>query len=560
MDRSASHRILISSIIFTLILVWSAANISACPWCEKGREKYQSTKAVLVEGMGKHHHPVSTTNAEAQCFFDQGLAYCFAFNHDEAVRSFRRAAELDTTLAMAWWGIAYALGTNYNLPTDSARMARSHEAVQEGMKRLEWASASDKRYLTAIAARVTSTWDGNTKRLDSAYANAMRAVYEAEPDDLDAAVFYAEALMNLRPWQLYSIEGIAGPESAEIERILADVLKRNPDHAGAHHFFIHATEASPNPERALMSAYQLPSLIPAAGHLVHMPAHVFIRTGDYIAAVEANRQAIDIDSVYVANNGGQGFYSILYVPHNIHFYAVACAMAGMKAEALRACEKMNAYIEPFVKIDPMAEGVAPTHLLLLTKFGEWEKIAAYPKPDTSLHVVTSIWHFAQGVMSASKGNLKQAEKHLAMFRTEQSRLLPNAMMGAVNPASLVMPIAEARLLAAIEIAKGAKGDPVPFFERAIDLQRGVIYDEPEAWYLSSRESLGGYFLKTNQAGKAEAVFRADLKQYARSGRSLFGLVESLKMQGRNDAAAHVSQEFESSWQKADVTLSVASLQ
>ena len=549
------------SLVFAILgafLVYGPS-VLACPWCEKGREKYLSTRATLIEGLGSHHHPVSTTIEEAQCFFNQGLMYCFAFNHDEAIRSFKRAAELDPELAMAHWGIAYALGTNYNLPIDSVRMLKAYDATQKALALAGKATRQERAYIEALATRYSLDFEATPGSLDSAYKQAMEKVYRDNPDDLDAAVFYAEAAMNLRPWMLWNRDGTPSPGTEELVGVLESVLLRRPDHAGACHFYIHAVEASKHPEKALICAQRLLDLVPASGHLVHMPAHTYIRVGDYAASVEANRRAIAVDSAYIAANGGQGFYSLLYVPHNIHFYSVSCSMAGQYAEALRSAEKLEAYIASYVKLDPMVEGVAPTKYMILTKFRKWDEILNLPKPDQELKVVTAVWHFARGMALASQGNPQEARKELKRMEAAQKEFSPKALMGAINTAPAVMKVAGNVLLARIAEAENKPGKAVEHYKAAVADQDNLAYDEPEGWYLSTRESLGGLYLKLGQFTDAERVFREDLEHYPRNGRALFGLKEALAGMENKVASTQVEQQYLAAWKTADTKISLQDL-
>jgi tetratricopeptide (TPR) repeat protein len=532
---------------------------NACDYCINGRQAFRATTPVLVEGMGRHHHPVTTTNEEAQCFFDQGLTYCFAFNHDEAVRSFRRAAELDTTLAMAYWGVAHALGTNYNLPVDSARELEAYQAIQKARALAQYATQAERDYIDATAARYTGDPKPNYATLDSAYWQAMRSLHEKYPDDLDAATLYAESAMNLRPWALWDLEGNPAPETLDIVAALESVLRRHPEHMGAIHFYIHAVEASPQPERALAAARGLGKLVPAAGHLVHMPGHAYIRTGFYEESIKANYDAVKLDSAYVAAGGGSGFYSLLYYPHNIHFLSVSYALDGQFEKALHYAEMLNTVAGPTYALDPHIEGVGPTKMYILAKFRKWDAILAEPAPDTQLRVLTAVWHFGRGMAYASKAEVKKAKKELAAFDKAVQQFRQDAYMGVINSARDVAPIPRLLLEAQIAVAENRPEDAVKSLYRAAEVQDGLAYDEPEAWYIAPRETLGALLLKIGRYDEAEQVFRADLTKYPRNGRSLFGLATVLELSGKTYEASVVKRDFDRSWARADMQLAMEEL-
>lgn len=531
----------------------------ACDYCAKGRQHFRATEAVLVEGLGRHHHPVSTKIPEAQCFFDQGMAYCFAFNHDEAVRSFRKAAELDSTLAMAYWGVAYALGSNYNLPIDSIREVEAFQSIQKAQALSGFASPAEQEYIKAMTVRYTDDPKPNYAALDSAYWKAMKSLHERYPDDEDAAVLFAESAMNLRPWGLWHIDGTPAPGTPELVSVLESVLKRDPYHTGAGHFYIHAVEASPEPEKALATADRLGTLVPAAGHLVHMPGHAYIRTGNYEQSISANYAAVKIDSTYLAEGGGGGFYSLLYYPHNIHFLSVSYALDGQYANALHYANMLSTVGAPLWLIDPHIEGVGPTKYYIQAKFRKWNEILAEPAPDTSWKVITAMWHFARGMAFASTGKVKDAKKELAAMDKSESQFSPQAYLGTINSAKSVMPIPRSLLTARIAVAENRAEDAVKLLYSAANIQDSLYYDEPEAWYIASRETLGALLIQLGRFAEAESVFRTDLAEYPRNGRSLFGLNIALQRQGKDYEAQLVEQQFNRAWARSDTPLRLEDL-
>ena len=512
----------------------------------------------LAKGLGSMHHPVSTTNAEAQKFFDQGLTYVFAFNHEEAVRSFKRATELDPQLAIAYWGIALALGPNINLDVDPAREKAAYEAVQKALSLSSKASEIERAYIDALAKRYSIAQGADLRKLAVDYKNAMGGLQKRYPDDLDAATLYAESAMDLRPWQLWSNDGKPAEGTEEIIAVLESVLRRDPNHIGAIHYYIHAVEASPRPERALVYAPKLAAMIPAAGHLVHMPAHIYMRTGDYEAAARSNVDAAAADEAFFKTSGTEGMYPLMYYNHNLHFLAIASGMAGDYAGAIAAARKLEANVAPHVKQIPMLEGFAVTPTLMLVRFRKWDEILKQPQPDANLQGMTSVWHFARGMAFAAKGQQAQADSELKLFQTGAKAVPPDAQFG-LNSASSILKLAENTLSARIAVAAHDYKSAVELLSKGAEMQDALAYDEPPAWFLPLRESLGGALMQSGDFAGAEKVFRADLEKNVRNGRSLYGLMESLKAQGKKEAAASVQREFESAWKNADTQLRVEDL-
>ena len=371
--------------------------------------------AALIPDLGDVHHPVSTSNREAQQFFNQGFALVYGFNHDEAVRSFKRAAELDPKLAMAYWGVALALGPNINMPVDAEHEQAAFEALQKARSLAPGASESERAYIEALTKRYSNDPKADLRKLDVDYKNAMADVAHRFPDDLDAATLYAESIMDLRPWQFWTSEGKPAEGTEEMVAVLESVLRRNPDHLGANHYYIHAVEASPHPEWALPSAQRLKVLAPAAGHLVHMPAHIDIRSGNYEAAARSNAYAADADRQYFKTTGEQGMYPMMYYSHNLHFLAVANSMQGRYQDAKRAADQLDAHLGRYIQeggpmIDavlPMLDAFMPTPTLMMVRFRRWEDILKAPEPDKKLVFTTTLWHFARGMAYASTGEDRQ---------------------------------------------------------------------------------------------------------------------------------------------------------
>jgi tetratricopeptide (TPR) repeat protein len=492
-----------------------------------GRQPY-----TLISGLGTIHHPVSTSNPQAQEFFDQGLNLIYAFNHDEAVRSFQHAAKLDPHLAIAYWGIALALGPNINLNVDPNRELAAYQAVQHALALSTQASTQERDYINALAKRYSQDTDADLYQLAVDYAKAMAKLVKRYPDDLDAATLYAESLMDLHPWQHWTKDGKPQPDTEEIVAILESVLKRNPNHTGANHYYIHAMEASPSPERALVSAKRLGTLAPAAGHLVHMPSHIYFRVGDYEGAMQANVQAIAQDDIYINKYQVQGTYPMMYYNHNVYFLMVASSMAGKYQDALRAAETLVANATAIDPYGPMLEGFLGSKMLIQTRFSDWDAILKTPAPDVKLPTTTALWHFARGVAIAATGKLEDAVSESRALLTAKEVISAEATIG-FSPASRILDLASKVLDAKIAREKHDFESAIKLLEKAVAVEDTLDYVEPPDWYFPTRESLGGVLLAKGDYAQAEKVFRADLEKYPRNGRSLFGLQASLQALGKD---------------------------
>lgn len=528
-----------------------------------GQHHHSATPAkpeALMTGLGNVRHPVSTSNAEAQQFFDQGLALIYAFNHDEAARSFRRASELDPQLAMAYWGIALAVGPNYNEATvDAERVKAASEAVQKAASLVAAASERERDYIAALAKRFSSDPQPDYKKLALAYRDAMRELYRRHPDDLDAATLYADSLMTLRPWQLWTKDGQPTEGTEEIVAVLEEVLSRQPDHIGANHLYIHAVEASKTPQRALPSAARLEKLAPQAGHLVHMPAHVYIRTGDYAAAARSNEEAAAVDRAYIKATGVQGDYPLMYYNHNLHFLVESYNRMGKFSEAQRAARQLADNARPHAKAMPMIENFVAAPLFVMLRFEQWGEILREPEPDRALASTHAIWRFARGVAFAVTGKPGEAQKEREHLAAEAKQIPADVNFGMLNSASSVLKIAGHSLDARIAWAKGERTHSIQAWRSAVAAWDALNYAEPPDWYYPVRESLGAALLMSGDAASAENAFRDDLRENPRNARSLFGLMESLRAQGKRDAVIRVEAEFKAAWKNAEVQLSMKNL-
>jgi tetratricopeptide (TPR) repeat protein len=513
----------------------------------------------MYTGLGGVHHPVSTQNAQAQKYFDQGLALLYGFNHEEAAKAFSAAAKLDPNLAIAHWGVALVNGQNYNAPEfpELLKIAKAELTTAQSIS--SKASPGEQALIGALAKRYDDSL-GDAKSRERAYSEAMGEVSAKFPDDLDVATLYAESLMNLTPWQLWTKDGQPGPNTEKVIAILESVLRRNPQHIGANHYYIHAVEASPNPARGIASANRLRDLKLSAGHLVHMPGHIYLRTGDYPAAAAVNVAAANADMTYIQREKIKpGIYSMMYYSHNLHFLALADSMAGRYASSRAAADKLSAHVGPAVKGMPMVESFLPVKTYVLVRFGKWSDMLAMPEPDKSLRLHHAMWHWGRGMAYVATGNTPAAEKEESALDEARTSAPADAMVDK-NSLATVLSVASHMLAARIAGAKGNLAEAEKHYDEAAQLHDNFNYIEPPEWPFPVRESHGAMLLRAGRAADAEKVFRADLERFPRNGRSLFGLVESLKAQGNNEAARLVEMEFKDAWKQADTKLSVNELE
>ena len=520
----------------------------------------KETNAVtLNDGLGNIDHPVSTKNPEAQKFFNQGLAYIYAFNHEESIKSFKRAAELDPEMAMAYWGAALAQGSNYNMTADANQLKEAYATLQKALPLAPKSTELERDYIAALAKRYSADGTQSDRaKLGQDYRAAMRDLVKKYPDDLDAATLYAESMMNLRPWQLWSLDGKPAEGTLEIIAVLEGVLKRNPNHTGANHYYIHAVEASTTPERGLASAARLGWLAPNAGHLVHMPSHIYIRTGDYVEAAKSNADAIVADRKFIEKNGAQNLYAMMYYNHNIHFLSAASAMNGNYAEAWKQAQLLESNVRPHLKMMPMLEMFAPYGIVTLVRFRKWDDVLKYPQPAAEMRITGGFLNFARGMALANTGKTIDAKKELAGLREKINAIPAETGLGN-SSARGVLSVAENLLAGEIALSEGDNKAAIDFMRKAAASEDVVNYNEPPDWDIPTREWLGRALLSDGQFAEAEKIYRDELAKHPRNGRALFGLAEALRKQGKTDSAAMVQREFDKSWEKADTRLAVADL-
>jgi len=552
-----SLRASLASVLALVLLAVFAAACRSTPGTNAAPPAGEPTSP-LYPDLGSYSHPITTKSPLAQQYFDQGLRLVYGFNHDEARLAFEQAARLDPDAAMPYWGIAYTLGPNYNLPADPARDRQAWDAVLKAQATAAGVSEPERAYVAAISTRYGKDAPTDRRSLDQAYAMAMRELSQRHPDDLDAATLYAEAMMDLRPWNLWTHDGKAQPGTDEIVATLESVLKRNPNHPGANHYYIHAVEASNAPDRALPSADRLGGLSPGAGHLVHMPSHIYIRTGRYGDAADTNVRAVAVDEKYIREQNVQGPYAMMYYPHNIDFIYASAAFDGRSASAIEAADKLigKIHIEMIPQM-PMLEGFVPRPLFARLRFGKWEQILRQPAPPAGLLYATGVWHYARGIAFLRTGKTAKAQAELFALEKIGKALPPDQLATQVNKGSQLLGVASHTLAGEIEAKRGRYPQALKQLEAAVKLQDALTYMEPPDWYYPVRQSLGQVLLEAGRAPKAEAVYRKDLEAYPNNGWSLYGLAASLRAQGRQQEAADVEQRFTQAWLRADVTLAAS---
>ncbi|MBA4064490.1 MAG: hypothetical protein C0501_12400 [Isosphaera sp.] len=515
----------------------------------------------LFDGLGKHTRRVAAT-PDAQRYFDQGLNFMFAFNHDEAIRAFGQAAELDPSCAMAHWGVALAHGKNINFPffpPEKAKAAWAALNLARGAAKGE--SPANRALIEALAHRYADPTPEDTKPLEKAYAAAMKAAWEKFPADADVGALYAESLMNLRPWELWTADGKPAPETPEIVRTLEAVRKLDPDHPLANHLYIHALEASPEPGKADDAADRLRGATPALGHLLHMPSHVDIRRGRWAEAVEANRLAIAADRAYAKAVPEQGFYR-LYMAHNHHMLAFAAAMKGESDLALRHARGMVAEMpKEWLAAKgnaAIADGFVAQPLEVLKRFGRWDDILKEPEPAEAFPFARAMRHYARGVAYAAKGQVAEARASQKELRAAAKAVPAEATVGN-NTAADVLGVADEMLEGEILFREGKVKEAVAALTAAVAREDKLRYSEPPDWFVPTRHALGAVLLRDGQAAAAEAVYREDLRRWPDNGWSLHGLAASLDAQGKKDGAAKARARFAEVWKRADVAIPASCL-
>ena len=508
----------------------------------------------ILQGLGDWHHRVTTKSPEAQRYFDQGLRLTYGFNHEEAVRSFERAVQLDPGCAMCHWGVAYALGPNINLPMDAKTEPRALEASRQAVRLKGAATAGERALIEAMAVRYGEPAGASRAERDAAYADALRTVTKRFPADTDAQVLFADAMMNLRPWNYWTRDGAPQPGTIELVGVLSKATASQPNHAGACHFFIHAVEASQTPERALPCAERLPRLMPGAGHVVHMPAHVYLRVGRYEEAARANIAAVEADNRYFATRTAPGIYPMFYAPHNLHFLWATYLLSGQRDKAVNAARALQGRVAiDDAKATPSLEAFLTPSFLTLARFGNWDAVLATPAPPADLHYATGMWHYARGLAHAARKDIRGAEESLAKVRAEAA-LVKDDVIIILNPAPALLKLAAEVLAGDIAARQRHFDEAVAHLKTAVAMEDGLTYDEPPAWYHSVRNRLGGTLLDAGRPAEAAAAYREDLRHVRETGWSLSGLERALRAAGNAADAAEAGRRFKEAWRYADVSL------
>jgi tetratricopeptide (TPR) repeat protein len=510
------------------------------------------------DDLGTLHRAISSKDPEAQRWFDHGLRLTYAFNHEAAGRSFAEALKHDPECAICYWGQALVLGPNINLPMQPDAVGPAFEASQRAMALQARASLNERALIDALAHRYEKEPPTDRKALDQAYAAAMRSVVQRYPDDLDAATLYAEALMDLSPWAYWDKQGQpTSPNTPELVGALESVLKRAPDHIGAAHYYIHAVEASANPERAEPYADRLAALAPGAGHLVHMPAHIYIRVGRYHDATLNNLKATEADANFLHFcRGSNGIYPLGYVPHNWHFMSMTAGLEGNSARALQAADETAKRADKtrLEQLNPMQVFLIAPYFLD-TRFARWDRVLSEQAPPSELPYPAAMWHWARGRAHAGKGDLDAAGKELALVEAAaRDPALEKLVLWEINVAARVVAVAAADLRGAIAAARGDHAAAVAAYQDAAKAEDALNYNEPPDWMLPTRQFLGAEQLAAGKPKDAEQSYRDDLKTYPRNGWSLRGLELALAAQGRDDEAKATHEQFVEAWKNADVVI------
>jgi tetratricopeptide (TPR) repeat protein len=546
--RGNRRRHVTTLVLATLIMAYPVSG----QYVAGGRHK--TALAPELAGLGSLEYRVTTSVPAAQRFFNQGLRMLYAFNHTEAVRAFREARRLDPSLAMASWGEAMALGPNLNAPMPKGNGRLAFEAVRRAHTGTRGVSDLERAFIAALATRYAADGAGDRGQLDRAYAAAMSRLAAEYPNDPEVQTLYADAVMNSMPWNYWENSGAPKPEIAGVISALERVIARVPDHPGAHHYYIHVMEASKVPERAEASADRLGSLMPAAGHLVHMPAHIYLRVGRYADAAEANVRAIAADEDYLAQCQAQGLYPISYYPHNLHFLWAAATLEGRSAVAIDAARQVAAKV-PHHHAGALAwtADFPVTPLLAYVRFGRWKEILTEPSPPAHEPYAIGIWRYARALAYVAQHRLDRAESEISELRRVMAH---EAFATTLKDLPLLTNLQIAARTAAGELAarQGRSTEAIRLLEEAVSIEEAIPYNEPPVWHQPPRQVLGALLLDTGRAREAELAYREDLERFRENGWSLFGLAQSLERQGRQTEAADVHRRFAAAWRRADITL------
>lgn len=534
--------------------------ISCSPTPTTDKEWYSSgKKAPRFKGLDGINFKISTSNKEAQDYFNQGMMLAYGFNHAEAARSFFEATRLDSSCAMAFWGFAYVLGPNYNGGMEEDNYQRAWEAAGKAKALSGNCSPKEKILIEALLSRYAPQPPEDRKPLDIAYATAMKKVYDQYPSDPDIGALYAESLMDIHPWDLYDNKTKkARAWTPELLAVLEQLIKINPVHPGAHHFYIHALETSATPEKALGSAKLLTSLVPGAGHLIHMPSHIYINTGDYHLGSLSNIHALEVDSSYTTACHAQGAYPLAYYPHNYHFLAATATLEGDSRLAWEAAIKMQQNTSMDIMRMPGWGTLQHYYTIpyyVAVKFALWDTILTLPPPAKDLVYPRAIWHYAKGMAFLGKKDIAAAQKELtALSALALDSSLKDLTVWNINTTADLVQIAQKVLSAGIAAKQNQPNVSITFLKDAIVIEDNLNYNEPPDWFFSVRHYLGDVLQKAGKYSEAEAVYRQDLQKWRKNGWALIGLFNALQSQKKDKEAQQVKAEFEKAWQYADIKI------
>jgi tetratricopeptide (TPR) repeat protein len=510
--------------------------------------------APRLQNLGSHTFKVSTRNQQAQRFFDQGLRLSYAFNHAEARRAFREAARLDPNLAMAYWGQALVLGPNINASMQSSEEPNALELVRQASALKPRASVRERAYIDALAARYSGN-PADRRPRDEAYAAAMKALHGRYPADLDAAMLYVESVMDLRPWGYWQRDGAPHESTAAIVALTESVLARNPKHPGATHMYIHLMEGTSTPERAEKAADALLTLMPAAGHMVHMPGHIYQRVGRFADAIRANQLAIAADEDYISQCRAQGIYPMAYYPHNLHFLWFAATSDGQGALAIDTARSLAAKIDDeALKSAPFMAGFKMVPYYALTRFGRWAEMLKEPEPPAFSVVMRAVWHYARGLSLVATNQVPAAERELQALQKLMADPAMNAGLFSPNSAGAALAPAPEVLAGEIAAARKEHATALAHLDKAVRLEDSLIYTEPSEFHFPPRLALGAILLEAGRPAEAETVYWEDLRRNRENGWALFGLLQALRAQNKTEEARLTEARFKKAWARADVTL------
>jgi tetratricopeptide (TPR) repeat protein len=515
-------------------------------------------QAPLFTNIGTHNFSITTDSDLAQKYFNQGVIFAYGFNHEEAFRSFKEVARLDTNCAMAYWGMAYVLGPNINLPMDAGVVHTAYEAVQKAVSLLDDETQKEKDFVMALSKRYMKEPPKDRTPLDSAYFLAMRELHQKYPEDPDAAAMFAESIMDLHPWDYWLKDGTPQPWTPEILSTLEGVIEKETNHHGANHLYIHAVEASKNPERGLASADRLRFLAPGAGHLVHMPSHIYIRVGKYHEGSLANMRAVKSDEEYINQCNQQGFYPLSYYPHNYHFLWATATLEGDSKTAIDAAIKTSQK-PPDSLLDVCGyqtlQHFAVIPLYAYVTFGKWDEIMQYQEPQDKRPYLKAVWHYARAMALIAKNNTIDAEKEITELKTlRYNKSVEELSIWGINSAGNLIKIAYEVAKGELDAKRKNYSDAIASLTKAVELEDQLRYDEPPTWFYPCRQNLGAVLIEAGKYADAEKVYLENLMEMPNNGWALFGLYQAILKQNKLDEAAEVEKRFNEAWKYADVTL------